>query len=136
MSTILLIDDEPGFRAVMFELLRREGHTVLEAENGRAGIRQHLDHAPDLILCDLLMPEMDGQEAIRAIRCLSPDAKIIAMTGSLEDENVRLRTAEILGANEILEKPFSVRKLLCAIYRVSAQAPRPARNCDFADAVG
>ena len=68
MKTILIIEDEPGMRRNIATMLKLEGYNVIEAENGRTGVEQALAHTPDMILCDITMPDMDGFTAIARIR--------------------------------------------------------------------
>ena len=124
MSRILLIDDDERFRDVTAKILRHHGHDVIEATDGRDGLRKHVATEIDVILCDIVMPEMEGQETIMTLREGRPQARIIAMSGSLQYGPLYLRTAEALGANMTLAKPFTRDILLAAIAAVT-ESSRP-----------
>jgi len=81
MPRILIIDDEPLVRTVLRSLLEREGYTVMEASNGRAGLALWRHTPSDLVLTDMFMPHQDGIEVIVQLTRIWPHAKIIAMTG-------------------------------------------------------
>jgi CheY-like chemotaxis protein len=81
MAQILVIDDEEPFRTMLREVLEREGHAVMEAGDGREGITLARNIPIDLIITDLLMPELDGLEVIQTLRSDSPQVKIIAISG-------------------------------------------------------
>ena len=68
MKTILIIDDDQSCRSPAAEMLRRDGWTVCEAEDGESGLEMASRHRPDVILCDLLMPRSNGYQLIRAVR--------------------------------------------------------------------
>src|SRR5712692_3232217 len=68
MKTILVIEDQPVMRQKTVTILKMEGYEVLEAPNGAEGIRIAHDELPDLILCDIMMPERDGYQVLQAVR--------------------------------------------------------------------
>lgn len=83
MAVIVLVEDTPANRALATKLLTAAGHEVLSAENGMDGIRLVGDSTPDLVLMDLGLPDIDGQEALRVVRTTIPngqDLKIVAFT--------------------------------------------------------
>jgi DNA-binding NtrC family response regulator len=114
MATILIIDDEESIRMIFQVALERAGYRVLTAEHGKAGLRLLEHQAVDLIVVDILMPEMDGLELIPLIRKTRPATKMIAISGrsGLRDY---LGTAKKLGAHDTLKKPFSTQELLDAV---------------------
>jgi CheY-like chemotaxis protein len=114
MATILLIDDHDQIRKVFHVALEGKGYRVLIAENGKQALHLLQHQEVDLILVDILMPEMDGLELIPLLRKTRPASKVIAMSGSSEEWNY-LDAARQLGANETLKKPFSLQELLGAI---------------------
>jgi CheY-like chemotaxis protein len=108
MRSVLIIDDDAEYRQVLKIFLERENYEVVEAANGKEGLRV-LDERPvDLVITDILMPEQEGLETIQAIRRERPKLKIIAMSGS---EPVMLRMAERLGANATFSKSEPIRQL-------------------------
>ena len=123
-ATILIIDDDPLLRAIAGEMLMSAGYTVLEAEDGVAG-QATLDVAPiDLIITDMLMPEMDGVESIMAIRRKRPSTPVIAISAGSRHQpsGDLLRLAAALGANATLSKPLKRGELLALVERLLAQA--------------
>ncbi len=121
MARILLIDDETPIRHALRRTLSKAGHTVIEAPNGQIGLDLFHQHAPDLVLTDLLMPERDGIETIRALRQVDPYVRIIAMSGGGCWEAMRdmaLTVATFCGAARTLAKPFTPQELLGAVSAV------------------
>ena len=113
VGKILVIDDDQAIRGAIRRILERDGHQVSEAENGERGLALFRAEGPELVVTDLIMPEKEGIETILELRALSPDVKILAMSGS--DPVGRLGDAEALGANASLAKPFSVDGLRAAV---------------------
>jgi CheY-like chemotaxis protein len=74
MKRILLIEDNHNLREEIINVLELEGFEVRTAENGRVGLTRIEEEVPDLVLCDLMMPDMDGYETLKAIRCQPRDA--------------------------------------------------------------
>jgi CheY-like chemotaxis protein len=111
MATILLIDDDDQVRMLFQVALAGAGYRVLVAENGKHGLRLLERQEVDLILVDILMPDIDGLELIPRLRRMQPACKIIAMSGG-SGEWDPLRTAKHLGANDTLKKPFGPQELL------------------------
>ncbi len=109
---ILIIDDEDAIRANLLRFLRMEGYVVREAINGRAGLESVRESRPDLILCDVMMPELDGFAVLKSIRGDSATAAIpfIFLTASVELDDQRFGPA--LGDETYLAKPFNLPKLL------------------------
>ncbi len=115
MSLILLIEDETLLRREMAEILQFEGYKVIEAENGAIGLKMALENLPDLILCDVMMPEMDGFEVLDALRD-NPSTKLIPfimITALGEREYVR--SGMDSGADDYIVKPFKRKELLNAL---------------------
>ncbi|MEI8041445.1 MAG: response regulator [Verrucomicrobiota bacterium] len=115
MKTILVIDDQAEFRSLIATILTDAGYEVRQAANGREGIVMVLAERPDLILCDVRMPEMDGYRTLAAIREFRGTAAIpfILMTGSMGRDE--FRNAMTCGADDYLLKPFSRLELILAI---------------------
>jgi len=104
-------------------MLETAHHAVLEAEDGRTGLKLFEERAPDLVITDVIMPDMEGVETLRAIKKLEPAARVIAISGSRSTSQDVLRFMRTFGAAEALEKPFRRQQLLDAVTRVLA---RPA----------
>ena len=94
--------------------LRARGYTVVEAPNGNVAMDVLVTSAPDVLVTDLFMPEMDGFELIIAARRHRPGLKIIAMTGSPRSE-AYLRTAQTMGATRTIKKPFKGEELVALV---------------------
>jgi DNA-binding response OmpR family regulator len=119
VRTILIIDDEPGIRNVFTQKLAREGYEVLEAENGKEGFALCLEHLPDLVITDIVMPEKEGIETIMDLKWQFPEVKIIAISGrGLDGPDSYLDFAESTGALQTFTKPINWPKLLMAIKEI------------------
>ena len=116
MPRILLIEDDDSVRAMLRETLEHFGHTVIEARNGTEGLARFPHGNADLVITDMVMPETEGFEVLRALRRTHPRVKIIAISGAGADSGAGyLRMAKLLGASTVLAKPFSADVLLAAI---------------------
>lgn len=109
MSKVLVIDDQPGIRRLLVEVLAEEGYTVITASNGYEGVQQVKDEHPNLILMDMKMPGMDGIETLRELKRIGEADKVIMMTAYGELELVT--QAQQLGAYAYITKPFDIIKL-------------------------
>jgi len=121
MAHILVIDDDAVLRRVITLALEGAGHSVLRCENGRKAIDflEH-DHA-DLLITDMLMPEMDGIETVRAARKLQPDLPILAISGGGSfDPADYLGMAQAFGATAILSKPLHPAEFLEVVGKLLA----------------
>lgn len=116
MATVLLIDDDEAFRSMLRRALQRRGHDVFEAAEGRSALHALSNTTVDLVITDIIMPEMEGIETIRALRRAHPELKIIAMSGGgrVRPESY-LETAKAFGAIHVFSKPFDNETLLAAI---------------------
>lgn len=122
MALILVIDDEEGMRALLRGLLEKEGHKVLEAPDGMAGIRLYQENRPDLVITDIFMPEKEGTQTILELRKSNPNVKIIAISGGeLAARFDVLGTAKIFGALRVLTKPFRLEDMRQAVKELLAQ---------------
>ena len=119
MARILIIEDEPQMRGMIEQVLIRAGHEVLTASDGKAGLDLFRDQMPDLVITDILMPEVDGLEIIRSLRREFPDLKIIAMSGGGETGRLQyLPEAREFGADIALSKPFDPAVLTAEVERL------------------
>jgi two-component system alkaline phosphatase synthesis response regulator PhoP len=112
MTTILLVDDEKMITGPLDRALSQAGYDVLVVHNGRDGLTQALEKRPDVVVLDVMMPEMDGWDVCRALRRESTVP--ILMLTALGDEIDRILGLE-LGADDYLSKPFSTRELIARI---------------------
>ena len=124
MPSILIIDDNDELRDTLIVLLEDEGYTVIAAANGESGVGAFEQSRPDLVLTDVIMPESDGIEAIRRIRAIDPNARVVAMSGgSLVGNDYQLRAAKAAGAIAALAKPFEVDELVQVVERCLRTQP-------------
>lgn len=126
---ILVVEDEKNIVDILVFNLVRDGYETLEAYDGATGLRLALEQDPDLILLDLMLPEMDGFEVCRRLRAEGRATPILMLTAR-EEENNKVLGLE-LGADDYITKPFSMRELLARvkanIRRTGMVAPaRPA----------
>ena len=117
MKTLLIIDDEPDFRALLAQLLEAAGWRVLQAADGAIGIELAIRHRPAIDICDLLMPRCNGFQTCRAIRERREldHTKIVITTG--RGYSFDRKNSLDAGANEYLEKPINTRELMDILER-------------------
>jgi len=110
MARILVIDDIDYTRQTISAMLKRGGYEVLEASNGKLGLDSFNKYHPDLVVTDILMPEMEGLETIKKMKAIDPEVPIIAITGSSDSPfmNIALK----FGAAKGMYKPFKQAELL------------------------
>jgi DNA-binding NarL/FixJ family response regulator len=115
VEKILVIDDDPRMRKQVIALLADEGYAAIEARNGREGVASAGREMPDLIVCDITMPEMNGHRVLQTLREDHGTAHIpfVFLTGWSEKED--LRTGMNLGADDYLIKPVEPAELLAAV---------------------
>jgi two-component system response regulator (stage 0 sporulation protein F) len=113
-ATILIIDDEEPIRALLRFALEAAGYEVTEAANGRQGLERYRQRPTDLVIVDMLMPEMNGLDMLLDLTREFLHAKVIAISGAGGEQNV-LDVAKFLGARQTFEKPFSIPQLLRAV---------------------
>ena len=135
VEKILVIDDDAKMRRQIAALLASEGYAVTEARHGREGVDLARSGTPDLIVCDVTMPEMNGHRVLEALRADAATAHLpfIFLTGWGEKED--LRTGMNLGADDYLVKPVEPADLIAAVQarlrrRKQAGAPRAASVAD------
>jgi len=126
--TILIVDDEPTLRETLAEALDADGFRVLTAADGREALSRFREHQPDLVVLDLMLPELSGVEVCRIIRAESGVPIVMLTAKSSEiDKVVGLE----LGADDYVTKPFSLRELTARIRALLrrteqlAEAPTP-----------
>jgi len=112
---VLLIDDDKAFRRTVGRLLQTKGFEVLEAEDGDAGVSEALKHIPDLILCDVQMPKMDGHTVLSNLRTHETTLGIPFIFMTSHGDGNKLRQGMEEGADDYLLKPFSMDMLLRAV---------------------
>ncbi len=115
MKTILVIEDDDTIRSNLVELLDLEGFRVLEASQGDAGVRKAKTYLPDLVLCDIQMPELDGYGVLEALREYPTTATIPLIFLTARTDPSAMRQGMNLGADDYLTKPCSMVELMSAI---------------------
>jgi len=129
MTTVLIVDDEADVRDSVAEVLGREGYEVVTAENATVGLALLEDQPFDLLITDIIMPDIDGVRAIKRVRKSLPDLKIIAISGggnfgqnAYQPQAITttafLQAAAEAGADWVITKPFQRADLVSCINRV------------------
>lgn len=115
MKTVLFIEDNPDIRENMGEILELASYNVLLAEDGKVGVAMALEHKPDIIICDIMMPELDGYGVIHMLQKNPSTQHIPFIFLTAKTERAELRKGMELGADDYITKPFSGTELLNAI---------------------
>jgi len=118
-TTILVVDDEPSIREVVTLYLQRAGYRVWVAADGQAALEALERHSPDLVVLDLMLPQVDGLEITRQLRATG-DTPIIMLTARREETD-RILGLE-MGADDYVVKPFSPRELVSRVKAVLRRA--------------
>jgi DNA-binding response OmpR family regulator len=121
---ILVVEDEADLREVLSYNLTRDGYRVVTAENGADGLRKARKEVPDLVLLDLMLPDLDGVEVCRRLKKdpLTATLPIIMVTAKSEEADVVLGLG--VGADDYVPKPFSPRTLLARVKAVLRRGPQ------------
>ncbi len=133
MATILIVDDQPDNLYVLERLLKGKGYHVLQAEDGRAALEIATTQQPDLILLDVMMPEMDGFEVVQRLRddATTRLIPVVLLTANAPDERLKIQGLK-LGADEYLTQPINNNELLARVQVLlrtkQAQNELQARN--------
>jgi two-component system, sensor histidine kinase and response regulator len=115
MSKLIVIDDDVAVRSNLVELFEMEGYEVIGAENGRAGVQLARQHLPDLIVCDIMMPVLDGFGVLEELRQDLATATIPFIFLTAKADKADLRQGMTLGADDYLVKPFTRDEILAAV---------------------
>ena len=134
MARVLVIDDDELFVKLMVHTLKQRGHEVESALDGLAGSRLFAKGAFDVVVCDIVMPELEGVETIKGMRQARPNVGIVAISGGLSLSHATnidvLHIAGQLGADVTLKKPFQLSDLAGAVEQALTagnQQPAAAR---------
>jgi CheY-like chemotaxis protein len=120
MTKIMVVDDDVGFRRMTCRTLQGAGYEVVAYGDGRAALSKLEADAPDLMVTDIFMPEMEGLETIHRVRGLRPEMPIVAMSGVIIEGWDYLSVAKKFGADAALKKPFRFAELLDLIVKLLA----------------
>jgi two-component system chemotaxis response regulator CheY len=111
MKKVLIVDDAEFMRLSIHKFLSNDNYEVVaEAENGKVAIEKYVEYKPDIVTMDLTMPEMDGIEAIKEIKKIDKDAKILVI--SAMGQETKVREAIVAGAKNFIIKPFTEETVL------------------------
>lgn len=120
-KSVLIIEDEQSIADIVMFNLKREGFSTEHSDNGTDGLKLALEHNPDVVLLDVMLPGMDGFEVLKKIREKKNSLPVIMLTAR-EEENDKVLGLD-LGADDYITKPFSMRELIA---RVKANTRRSA----------
>jgi len=123
-ASVLIIDDEPQIRKFLCISLASQGYRVLESTDGRDGLARAALEQPDLVVLDLGLPDMDGQEVLGELRSWTRVPVIVLSVRSSEAEKVRALDA---GANDYVTKPFGIQEFLARV-RALLRLPQSTTN--------
>src|SRR5687768_15287580 len=115
MKKILVIDDNKEIRENIAELLTLGNYDVITAPNGKIGVELTLKHLPDLMVCDIMMPELDGYGVLHLLKKNHPAEDIAFIFLTAKSERIDFRKGMELGADDYVTKPFDDLELLKAI---------------------
>jgi two-component system KDP operon response regulator KdpE len=121
---ILIVDDEPGLRDLVRINLEHEGFEVVQAENGIQGLAAVREEHPDLVIMDVMMPEMDGWEACKRLREFS-QVPVLMLTARVQSQDIV--TGLNSGADDYLLKPFNMDELMARVRALLRRIPSPNR---------
>ena len=127
MPKVLVVEDEQSLREPLVFMLQKEGYEVIEAENGQVAIEKFESLGADLILLDLMMPKLDGNQVCKQIR-LSSNVPIIMLTA--KDAEVDKVVGLEIGADDYVTKPYSTRELLARMKAVLRRKIEPSVEAD------
>ena len=126
MATVLIVDDEPNIVELTRLYLSKEGYKVITAYDGQEALRRARTEKPDLVVLDLMLPELDGFEVCRRLRQGSDDLAIIMLTA--RDDDIDKIVGLELGADDYMTKPFNPRELVARVRAVLRRSERkPSR---------
>lgn len=123
VKKILVVDDDAALVRLFEQILTGKGYEMLKASNGQEALRLFFAHKPDLVLLDIVMPEMDGWQTCSRIRDLS-DVPIIMLTGQQKNEDDIVRGLDY-GADDYLLKPVGSKELLARVRAILRRAELP-----------
>lgn len=116
MALIMIVDDDPMVRKMLTQAFTDENYDVIDAQNGKTALRKFRTENVDLVITDIIMPDMEGIETIRELRKIKPDAKIIAFSGGgAISPDGYLKLASSMGAQYTFQKPISIKELSKAV---------------------
>jgi DNA-binding response OmpR family regulator len=128
---ILVVEDDLSILTGLSMSLRHEGYEVLQAQDGRTGLKKALDEAPDLVVLDIMLPQMNGFEVLQELRSRGREVPVVVLSArGLEPDKV---TGLDLGADDYVVKPFGLQELLARIRAVLRRRFRDDEAVTFSD---
>jgi len=124
--TVLIVEDDEDLLAMLRRTLQRAGYAIMAAAHGGDALQQLKAKAVDLVITDILMPQMDGFEFIRKMHAEWPAVPIIAMSGIIDSSNFH-KLALAYGAKAALTKPVNRADLINLVGEITASAARPGQ---------
>ncbi len=119
MKKVLIVDDAAFMRIAIRRILEQTGFEVIgEAENGADGVKKYKELRPEIVTMDITMPEMDGIEALKAIRSIDPGASVV-MVSAMGQESL-VREAVVGGARSFIVKPFNEEHVISVMTKIAA----------------
>lgn len=118
MATLLVIEDEAPLRANIARILSEEGYEVITAVDGNEGMQRVRENRPDLVICDILMPRLDGFGVLATLRSRPETAAIPFIFLTASADKADLARGLKSGANEYVTKPFKIAGLMAAVRRL------------------
>ena len=120
IKKILVVDDESSITDLVYSILTEKGYEVTTAKDGKEGLKVFESVKPDLVITDIVMPDMEGIEFMRSLVKMRKALPIIVMSGNVLGTKF-LETARIFGAQATLRKPFAIQELLEVIAAVEKE---------------
>ncbi|KAB7727290.1 response regulator [Rudanella paleaurantiibacter] len=133
MPTVLLVEDEPALAMIVKDSLEVRGFTVRYAADGEAGLTLFWQECPDIVVADVMMPNLDGFSMAEQMRQTDPDVPLLFLTARSQTADV-VRGFE-LGGNDYLKKPFSLDELIVRINALLRRSERDRKPANPPDAV-
>jgi two-component system alkaline phosphatase synthesis response regulator PhoP len=128
MAKILIVEDEPNMVAGLRDNFEFEGHQVISAPDGVAGLERAISESPDLVILDVMMPRMSGLDVCKQLKAKRPGIPIIMLTARGQEVDKVLGLE--LGADDYVTKPFSIRELLARVKAVLRRSQGPAKDSE------
>ena len=116
-KNVLIVDDAAFMRMMIKDILTKNGYSIAgEAENGKVAVEKYNETKPDLVLMDITMPEVDGIQALKAIRTIDPNATVI-MCSAMGQQAMVIEAIQS-GAKDFIVKPFQAERVIEAVKKV------------------
>lgn len=120
MANILIVDDSRTSRKILRNILEENGHTVIdEAVNGQEGVQKFQANKPDIVTLDITMPVLDGIEALKMIKAMKAEARVVMITAA--GQKNKMIDCIKLGADDFLTKPFDKSEIVAVVSKIAAK---------------